>query len=72
MHLRLGALVAAQVPEALVPVHAVALATGDDRAQVVLDALARDAPEPVEEEHVALEKRLRHHVEREVRRLAPE
>ena len=61
--------VAAQVVEAPVPADRVALAAGDDRAQVVVDALARRASEPVEQRHVALEERLERHVEREVRRL---
>jgi hypothetical protein len=61
--------VAAQVEEAPVPVHDLALAAGDDRAQVVVDAFARDAAEPVEDAHVALEERLAGHVEAEVRRL---
>jgi hypothetical protein len=61
--------VAAQVQEPRVPVHDVAFAPCDDRAQVVVDALARGAAEPLEQPRMALEKRLERHVEREVRRL---
>jgi hypothetical protein len=66
---RVEGAVAAQVEEAPVPMDDVALAAGDDRAQVVVDALARDPAEPVEDPHVALQKRLERHVEAEVRRL---
>ena len=55
--------VAAQVQEARVPVDTSLLAPGDDRAQVVVDALARHTAEPVEEPHVALQERLGGHVE---------
>jgi hypothetical protein len=50
----------------------VALALGDDRTQVVVDALASDPAEPVEDAGVALKERLERHVEGEVRRRAPE
>jgi hypothetical protein len=43
-------LVTAQAEEARIPADEVALAAGDDRAQVVIDALARDAAEQVEDE----------------------
>jgi hypothetical protein len=48
-------ILAAQVQEAPIPDHLVLLATGDDRAQVVVDALARHALEPLERAHVTLE-----------------
>jgi hypothetical protein len=55
--------VATQVQEARVPVDDVVLAPGDDRAQVVVDALASHPAEPVEDPHVALEERLERHIE---------
>jgi hypothetical protein len=63
------AVVAAQPQEAPIPDHFVALAAGDDRSQVVVDALACDATEPVEDARVPLEERLDRHIQREERRL---
>jgi hypothetical protein len=57
------------VQETRIPTDLVALAASDDRAQVVVDTLARDTREPIEDAHVALEKRLGRHVEGEARRL---
>ena len=57
--------VAAQVQEARIPDDLVALAAGDDRAQVVVDALARHALQPLEGARVPLQKRLDRHLERE-------
>ncbi len=58
--------VAAQLREAVVPGDLVALAAGDRGAQVVVDALAGDAAEPLEGVDVALDERLDGHVEAEV------
>jgi hypothetical protein len=60
---------AAQRNEPLVPGDLVAVAARDDRAQVVIDALARDPAEPLKRPDMALQKRLRRQVEAEVRRL---
>jgi hypothetical protein len=66
---RVEAVVAAQVQEAVTPDHLITLAASDDRAQVVVDALARHTAQPLERAHVPLEKRLERQVEREERRL---
>jgi hypothetical protein len=60
---------AAQMQEAPIPDHLLTLTTRDDRAQVVVDALARHATQPLERPHVPFEERLDRHVEREERRL---
>jgi hypothetical protein len=67
------AVVAAQVQEARIPDDLSAVAAGDDRAQVVVDALAWHAAQPLEGAHVPLQERLERHLQREERRLcAPE
>jgi hypothetical protein len=50
--------VAPEREEPLVPGDLVAVAARDRRAQVVIDALARDAAEPVEDADVALQEAL--------------
>jgi hypothetical protein len=66
---RVEAVMAAQVQEAAIPNHLVAVAAGDNRAQVVVDALARHPTQPLERAHVPLKKRLDRHLQREERRL---
>jgi hypothetical protein len=61
--------VATQRDKPRVPADDVAIAARDDRAQVVVDALARDAAEPLQRPDVPLQKRLRAQIETEVRRL---
>jgi hypothetical protein len=60
---------AAQVQEAPIPNHLVAFAASDDRAEIVVHALARHPAQPLERTHVPLQKRLQRQVEREERRL---
>ena len=66
---RVEGVMAAQVEEAAIPEDLVALAAGDDRAQVVVDALARHAAQPLERAYVPLQERLERHLEAEERRL---
>ena len=66
---RVEGVTATQVQEARVPDDLVALTAGDDRAQVVVDALARDALQPLERAGVAFEERLDRHLERKERGL---
>ena len=61
--------VAAQREEPLVPGDLVAVAARDRRAQVVIDALADHAAQPVEDPDVALQEALGRQIEAEVRRL---
>lgn len=56
--------------EALVPAeHLPAIALGDHGSQDVVDALVRDATQPVEHPDVPFQKRLQRHVEAEMCRL---
>jgi len=64
--------VAAQMQEALIPDDLLPLAPGDDRAQVVVDALARHAAEKLEGAHVPLEKRLQRQIKLKCALWAPE
>jgi hypothetical protein len=48
--------VATQVQKALVPADHLVFALGDDRAHVVIDALAHHATEPVKDAHVTLQE----------------
>jgi hypothetical protein len=66
---RVEAVVPAQVQETPIPDDLLPLAACDDRAQVVVDALAGDAAEDLEGADVALEEGLERQVEAEVRGL---
>jgi hypothetical protein len=58
--------------QALIPDHLVALVASDDRAQVVVHALARHPLHPLERTRVSLQKRLECQIERENAVCAPE
>jgi hypothetical protein len=66
---RVEGVVAAQVQEAVIPDDLVALAAGDDRTQVVVDALARHTLQPLERTGMSLQEGLDRHLEREERGL---
>ena len=66
---RVKRVVAPEREEPLVPRDLVALSASDRRAQVVIDALADDAAEPVEDPNMPLQKALGREIEAEVRRL---
>jgi len=67
--MRVEGVVAAQVQEARIPDHLLARASSNDRAQVVVHALARHALEPLEGARVTLEEGLDRHLEGEEGRL---
>src|SRR5215208_7029083 len=66
---RVKRVVAPQRDKAAVPGDLVAVATRDDRAQIVVDALARDAAQPLQRPNMPFQERLGTEVEAEVRRL---
>src|SRR5581483_12071604 len=57
--MRVEAEVATQMQKASIPNHGVELAAGDDRAQVVVDALARHTAQPLQRAYMPLEERLK-------------